>query len=96
MEKPSKIHFKSSDGLKSDIEKFDDKNYNDMSDTVSIVCLRDAITKVIGAVTGKIYVFYGGNPVNIDVRDKDNLLNKKRAKACCGGKGGEPIFKLAE
>lgn len=79
---------------KLDIEYKEELSYNDA--TVSIRNTIDAIFKVTGAVTGKIYVFHGAGSVqDVDVKDKDELLNKKRGRACCGGTSGKPIFVLA-
>ena len=47
-------------------------------DTVSIRSTIDAKTKITGTVTGNLYIFNGaGAVINVDVRDKDELLNKK-------------------
>lgn len=42
--------------------------------------------KVIGPVTGKIYVIPMGNAVPVDVKDAKELLKlTKTVTACCGG-----------
>jgi len=66
-------------------------------DTVSIRSTIDAKTKITGTVTGNLYIFNGaGAVINVDVRDKDELLNKKRGRACCGGISGKALFELVE
>ena len=66
-------------------------------DTVSIRSTIDAKTKITGTVTGNLYIFNGaGAVINVDVRDKDELLNKKRERACCGGISGKALFELVE
>lgn len=66
-------------------------------DTVSIRNLIDALVKVTGTVTGNIYVFAGaGKTQLVDIRDKDELLNKKRGNSCCGGNSGKSVFELVE
>lgn len=69
--------------------------YNDTT-TVSIVSLVDAIVKVTGAVTGNVYIWpHAGAEVEVDILDKDEILNKKRGRSCCGGISGTPLFQLA-
>lgn len=64
-------------------------------DTVSIVCMIDANVLVTGAVTKNEYIFHGAGAVqSVDIRDVDELLNKKRSRACCGGASGTSIFEL--
>ena len=66
-------------------------------DTVSIRSTIDAKTKITVTVTGNLYIFNGaGAVINVDVRDKDELLNKKRGRACCGGISGKALFELVE
>lgn len=77
------------------IEKSSPKGYTSNSDTVSIVCLLDATVKITGTGTGKQYVFNGaGSVVDVDISDKDEILNKKRGRACCGGESGTSLFAL--
>jgi hypothetical protein len=75
-----------------------DKNENGQyTDTVSIVFLMDAIYTFTGTVTGKTYVFNGAGAVaQIDVRDKDEILDKKTGRACCGGESYKHVFQLVE
>ena len=62
---------------------------------VSIQLQIDATVKITGTVTGLQYVFRGaGAIVEVDLRDKDELLNKKRGRSCCGGQSGKSIFVL--
>lgn len=80
------------------IDKEKDKEYSipDTVSTISIVSLVDANLTITGTVTGKVYNFpKAGTARDVDVRDKDELLNKKRGRACCGGVSGTPIFQLA-
>jgi len=70
--------------------------YNKSSNTVPVRCLLDARTSVTGAVTGEVYIFSGaGAIVDVAQEDADELLNKKRGRACCGGKSGKFVFQLA-
>ena len=70
--------------------------YNKAVDTVSIRSLLDARVKVTGTVTGTIYTWdRAGSIALVDVRDKDEILNKKRGRACCGGQSGKSLFELA-
>lgn len=67
------------------------------TDTVSIISMIDAEVKVTGTVTGNLYVFpRPGQPVDVDIRDKDEILNKKRGRSCCGGISGKHLFALFE
>lgn len=96
MEKSSKVRVESKQPLKLNIDE--DKNffYNQPVDTVSIRSLVDAIVKLTGAVSGNVYVWsQAGAVVDVDVRDKDEILNKKRGRACCGGQSGKALFELA-
>lgn len=68
--------------------------YNNI-DTVSIMSLMDARVEITGTVTGNSYIFpRAGTVQDVDVRDKDEILNKKRGRACCGNSGGY-LFQLA-
>ena len=61
---------------KLNIESIVAVNYN--KDTVSIISMIDAVVKVTGNVTGTVYIFpRPGQPVDVDIRDKDEILNKK-------------------
>jgi len=76
------------------IEDVGEVSYN--LDTVDIRSLVDATVKVTGKVTGKQYVWSRAGEVQaVDVRDKDEILNKKRGRACCGGQSGKALFELA-
>ena len=71
------------------------ETYNSKIDTVFIRSLVDAVVKVTGTVTGNVYVFpKAGSKVEVDIRDKDEILNKKRGRACCGGNSGKSLFEL--
>lgn len=89
----SEIQFKGKSILESTIDKAEKKLYN--KQTIAIRCLVDAIVKVTGTVTQTLYIFQGGNPVDVDVRDKDEILNKKRGRSCCGGNSNKNLFELA-
>lgn len=70
-------------------------DYNEEPDTVSIRSLIDATVKLTGSVTGQAYVWNGsGDITSVDSRDKDEILNKKRGRACCGGTSGRSLFEL--
>ena len=76
------------------IEKSGTSAYNSV-DTVSIRSLIDAKVKLTGAVSGKVYIWErAGAVVSVDVVDKDEVLNKKRGRACCGGQSGKNLFEL--
>lgn len=86
--------------VKSVVEEIPSVSYNKKAqfDTVSEVSIQltiDATVKVTGTVTGQQYVFHGaGAIVQVDSLDKDELLNKKRGRSCCGGQSGKSIFAL--
>ena len=81
--------------LKPALEKEIKDNYT--SETVSITNLIDSIVEVTGTVTGKKYRFNGaGDSQQVDIQDKDELLNKKRGRACCGGDSYASVFVLTE
>ena len=88
----SKVQFQGKSSLKPTIDTTKEPLYN--INTVSIRCLVDAIVKVTGTVTGNGYIFQGGNPVDVDVRDKDEIINKKRGRSCCGGTSNKILFEL--
>jgi hypothetical protein len=89
----SEIQFKGKPILESTIDKAEKKLYN--KQTIAIRCLVDAVVKVTGTVTQTLYIFQGGNPVDVDIRDKDEILNKKRSRSCCGGSSNKNLFELA-
>ena len=96
----TKVQDKStSSSVELPIEKAVEKVYNSKLDTVSevlIVCLLDATVIVTGAVTGQQYVFHGaGSKAMVDVLDKDEILNKKKGRSCCGGQSNGSLFQLA-
>ena len=82
--------------FKFGIEEEEPVSYNkETFSTVSIRNLLDATVKLTGTVTGQQYVFHGaGAIVEVDSRDKDEILNKKRGRACCGGQSGKSVFEL--
>lgn len=96
MAKSSKVRVESKQSdLELPIDTQKNYFYND-SVTVSIRSLVDAVVKVTGAVTDTQYIWpHAGAVVDVDVRDKDEILNKKRGRACCGGISGAPLFELA-
>lgn len=64
--------------------------------TIAIRSRIDVILKITGEVTGQVYIFNGaGSIVYVDIKDKDELLNKKRGRACCGSEGSASLFELA-
>ena len=76
------------------IEESGVSSYNSV-DTVSIRSLIDAKVKLTGAVSGKVYIWErAGAVISVDVVDKDEVLNKKRGRACCGGTSGTALFQL--
>jgi len=89
-----KVSNQSTKSLKSAIDNPPKGEYND---TVSILCLIDGIVSVVGTATGKTYIFpRAGTPVAVDIQDKDELLNKKKGRSCCGGQSFTNVFQLAE
>lgn len=100
MARSSTIWDKSSKPLKDEEEKDPidvglKLDYNEEPDTVSIRSLIDATVKLTGSVTGQAYVWNGsGDITSVDSRDKDEILNKKRGRACCGGTSGRSLFEL--
>lgn len=96
MAQPAKVLNTSNQSLKEGVDVEKAVSYNKYtSDTVSIQLMIDATVKITGTVTGLQYVFYGaGSIVEVDVKDKDELLNKKRGNSCCGGQSGKSIFAL--
>ena len=66
----------------------------DTVSTVRIVSLIDANVTLTGTATGNKYIFpKAGTVVEVDVKDKDEILNKKRGRVCCGQAGA--LFQLA-
>lgn len=83
-----------------EVEKQEETDYNE---TVQICSLIDAKVVITGTVTKTKYLFakagaLGVNSdtgqVGIDIRDKDEILNKKKGRACCGGQSGKSLFQL--
>lgn len=96
MAQSNKIQFKGMSPVNLHIDEGRDFFYNNKNDTVSIRSMVDAIVKVTGAVTGNHYIWAcAGATVDVDVMDKDEILNKKRGRACCGGQSGKSLFELA-
>lgn len=74
----------------------EEKEIDTVSGEVDIVNLLDAKVIVTGTVTGKRYEFArAGAVISVDVRDKDELLNKTKGRACCGGNSNSNVFQLA-
>lgn len=64
--------------------------------TVQIQCMIDSKVKLTGTATGNVYIFSGaGSVVEVALEDKDEILNKKRGRSCCG-KGNSQLFTLFE
>lgn len=65
--------------------------------TVKLRLMKDLKLNAIGKVTGKHYSWLrGGSVVDVDILDKDKLLEKnKNPKSCCGGDlVVQPYFEL--
>lgn len=92
MEITSKVQFKGKPQLKPTIDGTREPLYN--INTVQIRCLMDAVVKVTGTVTNTVYTFRLGDIVEVDIRDKDEIINKKRGRSCCGGTSNKNIFEL--
>lgn len=104
MAQPTKILNPSNKFVKPELENTSEVSYNKATiDTVSIRSLLDAKVKITGTVTGTEYIFNGAGALGInaqtgeegiDIRDKDEILNKKRGRSCCGGQSGKSVFEL--
>lgn len=96
MPKTRMIQIKGTDfSLKLALEKQVEEKYT--IETIAITNLIDSIVEVTGTVTGKKYRFNGaGDSQQVDIQDKDELLNKKRGRACCGGDSYASVFVITE
>ena len=66
-------------------------------ETVEIRSRIDGKVRLTGTVTGMVYIWdKAGSTTKVDVRDKDEILNKKRGRSCCGGNSGKSLFELVE
>jgi len=67
-------------------------------ETVKVRLLKDMNVNVIGKVTGKRYSWQGGGSVvNVDILDKDKLLEKRgNPVSCCDDVVNQPYFELVE
>lgn len=93
---PNKVPNKIDLDLELGIEKGVSAGYTSKPDTVSIISLIDGNVKITGTVTGNLYIFpRAGTAQDVDVRDKDEILNKKKGRACCGGQSDGILFQLA-
>lgn len=64
-------------------------------ETVEIRSRIDGKVRLTGTVTGLVYIWdKAGSTTKVDVRDKDEILNKKRGRSCCGGNSGKSLFEL--
>ena len=62
---------------------------------MKIVSLVDARVLITGTVTKTQYEFAkAGTVVAVDSRDANEILNKKKGRACCGGESGKALFQL--
>ena len=94
MEKSSKVRVESKQPVNLNIDEEKNFFYNE-PDTVTIRSLVDAQVKLTGAVSGNVYIWpHAGVEIVVDARDKDEILNKKRGRACCGGQSGKALFEL--
>lgn len=81
--------------LNPDLEKEIEEKYNII--TVLIRSKVDANFKLTGTGTGNIYIWHGAGDIQeVDIKDKDDILNKKRGRACCGGESYTSLFELVE
>ena len=66
--------------------------------TVKLRLLKDLKLNSIGSVTGKRYSWSGGGSVvDVDILDKDKLLEKKsNPRSCCDDVVMQPYFELVE
>ena len=96
MESTSKVWKSDKQSVKKElpIEDNDNTAYNSPV-TVTILSKVDALVKYYGKVTGTLYVWpRAGSTQTVDARDKDEILNKKRGRACCGGQAGTALFEI--
>lgn len=99
MAEPNKVQDKTyTPPVKEVVEEVKKVDYTKKSDTVSlvrIVSLIDARVLITGTVTGTQYEFAkAGTVVAVDSRDANEILNKKKGRACCGGESGKSLFQL--
>ena len=88
----TKVWDKRTSSVEVKVEKTEPVAYNA---TVSIISLLDARVIVTGTVTKKVYTWErAGTAQLVDLADKDEILNKKRGRACCGGQSGTALFQL--
>lgn len=94
----AKIPSKNTEPVKPPLVVEQEVEYNNdtVSERVDIVNLTEAIVKFTGTASGEQYIFNGaGAVVSVNILDKDELINKKRGKSCCGGQSGTSVFQLA-
>lgn len=82
--------------MKPELVKAQPRIYNQ----IEIVAIRsriDARFLVTGAVTGKQYEWpRSGAVVDVDAKDAEEILNKKRGRGCCGNENADPhLFERA-
>jgi len=66
-----------------------------INNTILIRSRLDAKYKTTGSVSGRPYVFNGaGSIVDVDKRDVDEFLSRRRRKGCCGGSSPNSLFEL--
>jgi hypothetical protein len=76
-----------------EVDKTGEKDYNEYVQFCSLI---DAKVKIVGTTTKTEYVFAkAGTVVAVNKLDADEILNKKKGRACCGGNSGAPLFQLA-
>lgn len=81
--------------LKPELVEEIETRYNIVS--VEIRSKIDGIAKLTGTVSGNVYIWNGyGSVQDVDIRDKDEIINKKRGKACCGGDSYTSLFEILE
>lgn len=92
MEKSTKVQDKSYPIL--GVEKEVEEPYNE---EVWVQSRLEARVILHGVVTGKRYEFArAGAKTLVDKRDANEILNKKRGRACCGGTASAPLFEIVE
>lgn len=93
-----KVQDKTYTPIKEEVAIEPEVKYNKKSDTVSLVklvSLVDARVLITGTVTKTQYEFAkAGTVVAVDSRDANEILNKKKGRACCGGESGKSLFQL--
>jgi len=73
-----------------------DEEEKELPETIPLILMKDLVLTCAGAVTGIIYQFNrAGSIVEVDRRDVENMLSKRRGTASCCGSYSSPYFEIA-